>query len=362
MSRILDRARVLPVVGMIVILLLPVPVALANSIPSLTLWLVFGDQTSGHPDLEGVQLIGCDTPECSQPTLLLQYGRCNSAGCLDGSPSLQAVQDLQCFTGRCVAVFYNYSEDVSPPFRIVGQFSDRVRQSDLLEKALPGVGSAEWYIAVRDTALAVSVSPARSIQNPYDPYFDSFLWFFALTIVTELLVAALALRAWLKIRGKSLPAGLGYVLLANLISYPVAWIFWPSLSRFQPMELRQTGYLVILGAGFFTALVAGLSRQEGKARRPWLILTLVLLPVGCIITFVFLFVTGYGGAGRIAVPGLPPSLTIVLAELFAVAFEALLLYLLARKTLSLSAIQAALISLVMNASSLVTGLILNTWL
>ena len=91
-------------------------------------------------------------------------------------------------------------------------------------------------------------------------------------------------------------------------------------------------------------------------------LTLLLLPVSFLITFVFWFVMGYGSAGRIAVPGLPPSLTLAFAEAFAVAFEATLLYLLARKPLSLSLKQAAIISLVMNASSFLAGLALNLWL
>jgi hypothetical protein len=55
---------------------------------------------------------------------------------------------------------------------------------------------------------------------------------------------------------------------------------------------------------------------------------------------------------------MPVGLTIALAEVFAVSFEALILYLLARKTLALSARQAALICFVASMSSFLAGLAL----
>jgi len=365
MSITLCRAKTFAVLVILGMLLMPVPVALANAAPPLELWLDFEYQTSEQPDLEGVQIIGCDTPECNQPRLLQQYGRCDSGDCLDTPPSLQTVQDLQCVEERCVAVFHNSDHGAIPPFKVVGQFSDRVRASDLFSDELPMYhDTVVWKIAVQDTALSVSVSD-RTLQDPYDPYFGSFFQYFALTIVTELLVAALALRVWPKLKGRNLLMGLGYVLLANLISYPVTWVVWPSLGRFQPIELRQVGYFIILVAVMFTALLVNLSRKEGKARRRWVILTLVLLPLSVLATLSCLLMTSLAsayGSATIAVPGLPSSLTVAFAEAFAVSFEAFLLYLLARKTLALSFKQAALISLVMNAASFLAGLVLSAWL
>ncbi len=361
MARILDRAKIVPIALIIMTLLIPVPVAVANGLPTTTLWLDFDDQTSEQTDLEGVQLIGCDTPACNQPALLEQYGSCDSGKCLDSSPSSLAAQHLECLKDRCVVVF-NYADHSI--FKVVAQFSDRVRESDLVPERLPYMETVEWRIAVQDTALSVSVSDLSS-QSPIDPYSSSFFQFFGLTVVTEVLVAALALRGWLKIGGKSLLKGLGCVLLANLISYPVAWLFWPSLGQFQPIERRQIGYFV-LAAGVVTALPVGLSRKGERAQRTGIILTLILLPLAGIATLLCWVLAGlgvaYGGGKRIAVAGLPSSLTIALAEVFAVAFEAVFLYLLARKTPSLSARQAAVISLVMNASSFVVGLVLSAWL
>ncbi len=361
MATVLDRAKTVLIVLILCMLFIPAPVAVANSMPTTTLWLAFDDQTGEQIDLEGVQLIGCDTPACDQPTLLEQYGSCDSAECLDTTPSPLVAQHLDCLGDRCVVVF-QYSD--TSIFRVVAQFSDRVRESDLVLEELPYMETVEWRIAVQDTALSVSVSD-RSAQGPSDPYFHSFFLYFGLTVVIELLTAALALRVWLKIGGKSLLKGLGYVLLANLISYPVAWIFWPSLGSFQPAERRLTGWFV-LAAGVLTALPVGLSWKGERARRIGLRLTVILLPLAGLATLVVWVLSSmgvaYSGGAKIAVTGLPSGLTIALAEVFAVVFEAVFLYLLARKTLSLSAVRAVVISLVMNASSFVVGLLLSAWL
>jgi hypothetical protein len=360
------RAKTVLLVVLIGMLLMPVPVALANPIVTThQFWMEFDYRTSEPTDLEGVQLIGWD-PDRNQLVLLQQYGRCDSGACLGSSPSLRAVRDLECVEDRCVAVLGSYTDDRFREFQVVGQFSDRVRKSERFSGELMSrPRTVGWQIAVQDTALTVSVSDG-GLQGPHAPYSSSFFRSFALALVIELLVATLALRGWLTLRGHNLLRGLGYALLANLISYPVTWIFWPSLGRFQPTVARQIGCFAVLVAAIFAALLLILSRKEGKVRRRWLMLTLFLLPLAGLAIFLCWEVASlslaFGGREGIAVPGLPDSLTIGFAELFAVAFEALLLYLLARKTLPLSPQQAAVISLAMNVSSFLAGLALRTWL
>ncbi len=356
----LPRARVLALLLLLAILLAPVSVALANGLPILTLWLDFVYETAERPELEGVQLLSCGTAKCSQPTLLLQYGTCDSRGCLDLSPVIEARQPLECLEGRCVAAFNTYDYEALPPFKVIGDFSDRVRESALLWDALPYVGRAAWQIAVKDTTLVVSDSDPRQ-YDPDDVYFGSFFQTFALTIIVELLAAAIAFSGWLKLRWRSLLNGLGYVLLINLVSYPVSWIFWPSLGRFQHVGIRVTGIFVLICAIVFAALLVIVSLTEGKPRRIWLVLTLVLLPLSAIGTLSCLLVTGLGGP-TLAVAGLPSSLTVTFTEVFAVSFEAFLFYLLARKTLALSVRQAVLISLLTNISSFLASLALSNWL
>jgi len=144
-------------------------------------------------------------------------------------------------------------------------------------------------------------------------------------------------------------------LLANLISYPVTWFLVPSLGRFRPMQVRQLGIVI-----------AFMSRKEERARRVFLVITLALQALSVIVLGLCFILTSmaraYGSGAYYAVAGLPPGLVILFAELFAVGFEALLLWLLARKTLALSFPKAALISLLMNAASYVAGLALDSCL
>ena len=362
MAIALKRVKIVAVLLIIGMTVLPFSVALANSMPRVELWLEFEYETSELPELEAVQIIRCDTAECRKLTLLQQHGTCDVPGCLHSSPALEASQPLMCAGNRCVVVFWG--DDALPPFRVVGRFSDRVRLSNLISDGLPQWGTYVWEITVQEIGLAV-VAADRDPSPPSAPFSRSFLGSFALTIAVELLVAAGALRGWLKLKDRDLLRGLGYVLFANLISYPVTWAFWPSLRRLQPMEMRQIGYFLVFVALVFTAVLVALSRKEGKARRGWITFTIVLVPVAAVATLLFGLFAGmniaYGGA-PIAVPGLPSGLTIALAEVFAVSFEALVLYLLARKTLELALKQAAAISLFMNAASFLLGWALSSWL
>ena len=342
-----------------VMLTLPVAATLAVR-PAVTLWLEFEYDTPEQPELEGMQILQCETPECSRPTLLHGYGKCDSQGCVDGEPALEAAQPLECWADRCVAVLL-YANEAVPPLKIVGQFSDRVRESDLYSDELPQYGTLNWKITVHDTVLAVAVSD-KPQEDSMGIYSGNFEQYFGLTLIVELLIAAVALRGWLKTKARSLVSGLGYVLLANLISYPATWIFWPSLQAFQPMETRYVGYLVVALTLVFAGLILIVSRQKGKARLVWLIATLFLLPPAVYVTGLCLFLDIWGVGHLIAVPGLPAGVTIALAEVFAVSFEALLLYLLARKTVELTFRQAAVLSIMANMSSFLIGLLVTGWL
>ena len=119
---------------------------------------------------------------------------------------------------------------------------------------------------------------------------------------------------------------------------------------------------VIASSTVFAGLILIVSRQKGKARLVWLIATLFLLPPAVYVTGLCLFLDIWGVGHLIAVPGLPAGVTIALAEVFAVSFEALLLYLLARKTVELTFRQAAVLSIMANMSSFLIGLLVTGWL
>ncbi len=153
-----------------------------------------------------MQLIECNTPQRNQPTLLHQHGTCDSEGCLDLTPALKATQPLECLAGRCVVIFVNYGIRASPPFKIIGDFSDSVRESDLFWDTLPEWGTVAWQITFQYASLVVSDADP-SLFDPDDRYFGSVLQSLALTVIVELLVAAAAISIWLKLRGRSLLTG-----------------------------------------------------------------------------------------------------------------------------------------------------------
>jgi len=259
---------------------------------------------------------------------------------------------------KCLLSLHLDSQDI-PPVKVVGQISDGVRESNAFSGKVPRYGTTAWQVLVQDPAP--SVSEDERFQSPFATY-NSFVEFFAFTVAIELLVATLVCCGWLKIGRVDLFKGMAYVLLANLVSYPVTWFFWPSLGQFQPVAFRRAGYFIAAVAAICTAFLVDVSLTEGKKRRRKVIITLVLLAIAIVISLVWLYLASYGNS-RIAVQGLPVSLTILLAEVFAITFETTLVYLLARKTLTLSLRHTALISLVMNVSSFLLGkLVLSGWL
>lgn len=358
MSSRVRKNRILAVLLLVVMCVVPVGTAWANGLPSLTLRLEFEYDTAEQPKLEGVQILHCKTPECNHPTLLKVYGTCDSEGCVKGTPIPPAGQRFECQGARCSAVFTMYP--AVPPLKVVGQFSDRVRESPLYRNELPRYGTVAWRIMVHDSALTVTVTNQDS-NDSIDLFPNSFLLYFVLTLSVELLVAAAVLRGWLRMKGRDLVSGLGYLLFANLISFPATWVFWDSLLLFQPMVTHVVGHFAVFLALICAGLIVILSRLEGKARRVWFLVTLGLLALAVWATAICLFVAGYGIGDRSPVMRMPDGLWIGL-EVFAVSFEALMFYLLARKTLELAFRQTAVISILANTSSFLIGLLASGWL
>lgn len=357
MTSSVRKNRVLAALLLAVMYLLPAGVGWANSLPTLTLRLEFEYDTAEQPKLEGVQILDCKTPECSHPILLKGYGTCDSEGCVNGIPILSAGQRLECQDDRCIAVLAYTSQPLDPPFKVVGQFSDRVRESTPISDNLPMPGSVVWKIVVHDSALTVTATNQDS-NDSIDLLPNSFLPYFVLTLSVELLIVAAVLRGWLKLQGRNFVSGLGYVFFANLISYPATWAFSSSLSlqALQPMVTRVAGHAAVFLVAIFAGSIFILSRLDGRARRVWFIVTLGLLPLAVWATYICLFVTDYGIGAPTPVIRVPDDLWIGL-EVFAVSFEASMLYLLARKTLKLAFRQTIIISFLANIPSFLGGLL-----
>jgi hypothetical protein len=338
------------------IFLLPVKAVYANSLPPPSVvWFSFVYQTTQTPRLLGVQLIACRTTNCEQPVLLQQYGTCDGAGCVTSPPKLaEWPSDFECAANVCrSATSVGYMET---GFKLVVQFSDRVRASEVMEKLPLLYGEVStWRVLVRDTDLSIEGAPPPAVSDPARSFPKQPLLQFGLSILVELLVAGVCF--WRTVEPRYLEGKLLIVLLVNLVSLPVVWFFFPALGQFQSSANLTIGFIVLLAAFIYAALLAGIYRSENKTRRWVVALTALSLPVTAFCSLVvFSFLNGYYGR-NITVQGLPASVTIFASEVFAVVFEAILITILSKKSLPLRVIWIT--SLLMNAASFGVGLLLN---
>jgi hypothetical protein len=140
-----------------------------------------------------------------------------------------------------------------------------------------------------------------------------------------------------------------------LVTYPLVWLFFPSLGPFQPEYIRRLGVFIWLVSIFYTVVLVAIFRTGSKVRRRIVTLALISLPATFFCALVALFIAGYGhvGAGHVVVGGISPKLTILWAEVFAVSVEAGLVVVLSKG--SISWLQAGTMSLFMNMASFLLG-------
>jgi hypothetical protein len=339
----------------VLIFLLPLNGAYANSVvPPSVAWFTFDYKTAQTSRLLGVQLIACTTVNCEQPVLLQQYGTCDRSGCITSAPKLTGwSNDFGCAANICRSAAY--PSHGGTDFKLIVQFSDQVRTSEVVEELPSGYGEdAAWRVVVRDGDLSIEADTLPIVSNPGRVYPTNPLLLFGLSILVEILVAGVCF--WWTVDPRHFEGALLMVLLVNLLSLPVVWFFFPSLGQFQSEANQSKGLLVLFLAFIYAVLLVGIYRS-GYRTRNWLIgLTLLSLPVTIFFSLVaFSFLPGYY-ARYVSVQGLPANLTIFLSEVFVVVFEAIPMTILSKRALPLKWIWIT--SLLMNAASFVTGLFL----
>jgi hypothetical protein len=145
------------------------------------------------------------------------------------------------------------------------------------------------------------------------------------------------------------------VLLANLLSYPVAWVTIPSLGQMQKNSAALTGLVILFTSLVIAAAALFIAANRGKMRG-WMIITgIVGVPVCAALVIIALFLSSYGNYD-VNISGLSPAAIIIVAELYAVGFEALFLWLLKKKTLLFR--HALLISAILNFLSAGIGFLI----
>ncbi|HEX9115366.1 MAG TPA: hypothetical protein VGA61_04805 [Anaerolineae bacterium] len=324
----------------------------APPVPHLWFKLVYPEGKPGA--IQAAQLVACADAGCTSKALVGQTGSCTAAGCAISSPAVATpVERFDCAEDYCLAGWtYQDPPERGTLLQLILQFPDGVRASASFPFGSPDYGllRQEWQVAVTRSGLDLKVSPDS--DGPAGPGLSVFLANLILTMVVELLVATLL---W-----ALLPGGKPrlFVLLAivagiNLLTFPVVWLFFPSLTPYRSSVMRMGGCLSYVPLLY--ALAAYLvARVRGRRLRIVLIAGLVLsLPVAALVAWMMLFFSAYG-EDLPPVTGLASGLALLLSEAFAVVGEAFLLRLFARR--SLSWLRAGLISLLMNAASFGAGL------
>ncbi|GAC1536813.1 MAG: hypothetical protein NVS4B8_27340 [Herpetosiphon sp.] len=152
-----------------------------------------------------------------QPVAILsgQLLQCHAADCADAAPLARlGPQRLTCTDKSCSALSYGFS----PYQRLVITFADRTRTSNVFSQR--GF-NADFVVIVQPDDLIVREELTSGRVSPYQLFFffPALLW----NVVIECTIAFVYARI------RRLRRLLRWVLLANLLSLPVAWFLVPLL-------------------------------------------------------------------------------------------------------------------------------------
>ncbi|NDJ16019.1 hypothetical protein [Myxacorys almedinensis] len=328
----------------VICVLSPCPVAANAPAPPPYLWFTFLDQ----PAVEGMQLIGCQTALCEKPTLLMQHGTCVRSSCLKAQPRLEAPHRFECAADRCLYQGVSLqAAPLAPYLKLIGQFQNRVRSSQafVTDFRNPLAGYAARHLLVRTQNEELLVFPDRQAMKPSRWELSGRA--LAITQVSEVGIAAVFFVGK-KFTQTFTVRVLSAIALINLFTFPVVWFFFPSLQPFEYRATRVLGATSLLIAIAFSAALARMKTTSLNVLIRIFTIWVIALPIALVIGFIAAFLVGYGESFP-ASAGIPRWVTLPVSGGVAIAAEAWLLARLSHP--HLSPIQAGLVSLVMNASS-----------
>lgn len=334
--------------------LIPTTVALANSLPPpFQIYFRFFSSGEAVPAIHDVQLVGCEDITCTSQSNLIQYGDCSAIGFLTEKPLLQESWQLSCAGARCLFNSdFHEAKSLPPYLRVITLHNDHGRASQVIPTPECDYCTVAWKIDLG--APEPLVSEDEEFINP-NQAFRGFFLTYLLTILVEISVAAIITGVFRKTLQLSTRKLVLATLLANLLSYPISWLVIPSFGQFQMDLYRKTGFLIIAAIGIATVVSIYLQRNHSKIKRGTIVALIIGVPVCGVLSLVCVFLISYGNH-QIHVNGLPWTMVVILAELFAVLFEGTFISILFKGEFSYK--KALLISLAVNAASFLLGLFL----
>lgn len=325
-------------------------VASANAAPPMPrTWFTFFDAANRPVHPSGVQILDCEAAEskcAADAALLANFGNCEAAPCLKQAQPVDV--NFGCADNACLLMLFN---GIPARFKLVVQANNQRYTSDVIPMPEQrGYTARHFKVNLTNDGRA---TPTVDLDIPGLAPRSDFGLAFLLTLVSEVIVIALFLR-WLK---QPVWPLLGFAALMQVLSFPVVWYFFPSFLQWHLGSERLVGAVVLASALGLGGLLIWVRLAPTRNSR---ILSIVLLVLAALVSVVCMFgtllVAGYGNNEFPQTSGVSYPVMLVLAELFAVAFEAVLLHFLSRRSLSLR--QTALISLAANLASFVLGLLL----
>ena len=329
----------LKIISLLIILIaagVPTTIVIANSPPPpYRVFIQFVNENSKPVPVTGLQITGCADETCQLPEYLIGYGNCTGKECYAGPSKLSNLWVLNCAGNQCLLEGkYNFSKELPVFLQMLVSTADETWMTNAL--LTPDCSCCDTGIKVvllPSTAFAVF---DEEFESPSEKSIASLSISFFVTVFTEGCICMLFFFFWRRKFPLSWKKLTWSMVLANIISYPIAWLTIPSLGQFQADSMRKLGLLAVS----ISIVIAVIS------------LGIRLAPVFAIIVLVLAIISVYGNQ-EIHSQGLSPATVIIASELFAVVFETFYIHQFLKNELTIK--QVATLCLAMNAISAALG-------
>jgi len=328
------KTRLFILLGILLLSLIPFAVTADSAPPPVEVWFVFHSNSTKPLEIINAKVVGCTTQDCNETTA-------------------KYVSDkLACFRDLCWWSFDSYTfNDGQVPyfFQLITEFPSGEKASNVLDDVPLNYGkTASYQVDLSGDGLAI-----QRIKDISWPGLEFNLESYLISLIIESLVGATFLAILKKLRILEILKYIGAIILVNLVSYPVLWSFFSSVSQFHQKsdEIPAIAGL-IFGTLFYILLLLAINSKWDVERIVYTIAMIMSIPLYCVLSFL---IFGFGGNALVAV-GIPVKTAIVLLEICAVLIETLLLFRMRKKHLTLT--QAFLTSLIMNLASFGIGLLI----
>jgi hypothetical protein len=337
---------------LIIALLIPSSVAIANSpYPPFRMWFRISPDKKPYKKIISAQLIGCTDNNCENPMQLaaFNYGTDNEVRDLLG-----VNWELKCAENRCYVETWLGGNGVLEysDFQLIITYTSETLISRVTK--FPDCTHCTTYWEVdSSTKPSLIREDAQSVEETKSSW--EFLLILTVNAIAELMAGLVFCLIVRKSQRISIPKLLGAQIYANFLSYPFVWTAIPSFAHLQYENDRSTaiilGIALIIFSVFSVWVVQNLNRKEKKVD----IAIIIFMPIFIVSLFTSFIFYGYGYSTML-VGGLSSQLIIIIAEVFAVIYETIMVYLLRKRDISF--IQSFLICFTANVLSCILGLLI----